>query len=145
LRAGPSDKRHREQLIPVPESLAAEIRAIRGAWAPWVTETAAGVEKLEGGLWHAYRRKWATERKELPLKDVAAAGGWKDVTTLLRCYQHAEGAGVADQAGGPSSARRSGETVAETVCHPLLEFAGFDAGVRRASFAQLLQSDEPDH
>jgi hypothetical protein len=53
-------------------------------------EAAAGVEKLEGGLWHAYRRKWATERKELPLKDVAAAGGWKDVTTLLTCYQHAE-------------------------------------------------------
>jgi hypothetical protein len=53
-------------------------------------EAAAGVEKLEGGLWHAYRRKWATERKELPLKDVAAAGGWKDVTTLLTCYQHAD-------------------------------------------------------
>ena len=31
-----------------------------------------------------------TERKELPLKDVAAAGGWKDVTTLLTCYQHAD-------------------------------------------------------
>ena len=38
-------------------------------------EAAAGVEKLDGGLWHACRRKWATERKELPLKDVAAAGG----------------------------------------------------------------------
>jgi hypothetical protein len=42
------------------------------------------------GLWYAYRRKWATERKELPLKDVAAAGGWKDTTTLLTCYQHAD-------------------------------------------------------
>jgi hypothetical protein len=51
---------------------------------------AASVEKLEGGLWHACRRKWATERKELPLKDVAGAGGWKDVMTLLRCYQHAD-------------------------------------------------------
>jgi hypothetical protein len=68
--------------------------------APWApaqcqdylrqAEAAAGVEKLEGGLWHAYRRKWATERKELPLKDVAAAGGWKDVTTWLTCYQHAD-------------------------------------------------------
>ncbi len=37
--------------------------------------------------WHPYRRKWATERKHLPLKDVAAAGGWKDVNTLLRCYR----------------------------------------------------------
>jgi hypothetical protein len=35
-------------------------------------------------------RKWATERREFPLKDVAAAGGWKDVTTLLTCYQHAD-------------------------------------------------------
>lgn len=39
---------------------------------------------------HAYRRKWATERKELPLKDVASAGGWKDVTTLLTGSQRAE-------------------------------------------------------
>jgi CheY-like chemotaxis protein len=33
------------------------------------------------------KRLWATERKHLPVKDVAAAGGWKDVTTLLECYQ----------------------------------------------------------
>lgn len=109
------DKRHREQLVPIPAALAAEIRAVRArlgtvgdGWvfrqatkdAPWApaqcqdylrqAEAAAGVEKLHGGLWHAYRRKWATERKELPLKDVAAAGGWKDVTTLLTCYQHAD-------------------------------------------------------
>ena len=47
-------------------------------------------------------RRRAPERKDLPLKDVAAAGGWKDVTTLLTCYQHADeatmlkGDGVAD-------------------------------------------------
>lgn len=29
----------------------------------------------------------ATERKHLSLKHVAAAGGWKDVETLLTCYQ----------------------------------------------------------
>jgi hypothetical protein len=50
-------------------------------------ERMAKLPKLEGGLWHPYRRKWATERKHLPLKDVAAAGGWKDVETLLTCYQ----------------------------------------------------------
>jgi integrase len=109
------DKRQREQLVPIPDSLAEEIKATRArlrvvgdGWifkqatkdAPWApaqcqdylrqAEAAASVTKLEGGLWHAYRRKWATERKELPLKDVAAAGGWKDVTTLLTCYQHAD-------------------------------------------------------
>ena len=30
---------------------------------------------------------WATARKDLPLKDVAAAGGWRDIETLLTCYQ----------------------------------------------------------
>jgi hypothetical protein len=55
-------------------------------------EVAAKVERLDGGLWHAYRRKWATERKGFPLKDLCAAGGWKDVTTLLTCYQHADDA-----------------------------------------------------
>ena len=42
---------------------------------------------LEGGLWHPWRRKWATERKGMPITDVAAAGGWKDVSTLVECYQ----------------------------------------------------------
>ena len=28
------------------------------------------------------------------VKDVAAAGGWKDVTTLLTCYQHADEATI---------------------------------------------------
>jgi hypothetical protein len=55
----------------------------------WLTvaETKAELPKLDGGLWHTYRRKWATERKHLPLKDVAAAGGWNDVDTLLTVYQ----------------------------------------------------------
>jgi integrase len=47
----------------------------------------AGLKTLRGGLWHPWRRKWATERKHLPLKDVAKAGGWKDPNTLLICYQ----------------------------------------------------------
>ncbi len=47
----------------------------------------AELDTLPGGLWHPWRRKWATERKDMPLRDVAAAGGWKDPTTLLKCYQ----------------------------------------------------------
>lgn len=53
-----------------------------------VAERKAKLPKLDGSLWHAYRRKWATERKHLPPKDVADAGGWKDVNTLLQVYQH---------------------------------------------------------
>jgi hypothetical protein len=58
----------------------------------WLTEAEkrAKQEKLQGGLWHPYRRKWATERKHHPLKDVAAAGGWTDTETLLNCYQQAD-------------------------------------------------------
>lgn len=47
----------------------------------------AEVAKPDGSLWHAFRRLWASERKGLPVKDVAAAGGWKDITTLIDCYQ----------------------------------------------------------
>jgi hypothetical protein len=47
----------------------------------------AKIERPRGGLWHPFRRKFATERKFYPLRDVADGGGWKDVGTLLTCYQ----------------------------------------------------------
>jgi hypothetical protein len=37
-----------------------------------------------------FRRVWATERKHLPPKDVAAAGGWSDIGTLLSVYQQVD-------------------------------------------------------
>ena len=53
------------------------------------------------GLWHSIRRKWATERKGYPVKDVAAAGGWRDTQTLLNSYQQVDA-----------------ETVPQVVLHP---------------------------
>ncbi len=53
-------------------------------------EKKARVEPLDGSLWHAYRRMWATERKHLPAQDVAAAGGWKTVSTVQEIYQRAD-------------------------------------------------------
>jgi integrase len=50
----------------------------------------AELQSPPGGLWHAWRRKWATERKGMSLKDVAQAGGWRDETTLLKSYQQAD-------------------------------------------------------
>jgi hypothetical protein len=32
--------------------------------------------------------------KGLPLKDVAAAGGWRSTETLLRCYQQTDEATI---------------------------------------------------
>ena len=48
------------------------------------------VAQQDGSLWHAYRRKWATERKHLPDVDVAAAHGRKETTSLKRCYQQTD-------------------------------------------------------
>lgn len=110
-----ADKKRKEWTVPVPAPLLEELRQARiklGAvgggvfeaeripdqpmdrhlFDKWlhVAEKHAGLEKLAGGLWHPYRRKWATERKHHPLKDVAAAGGWTDTETLLNCYQQAD-------------------------------------------------------
>jgi integrase len=54
----------------------------------------AGLKQEPGGLWHTLRRKWATERKGYPVKDVAAAGGWRDERTILTSYQQADTATV---------------------------------------------------
>jgi integrase len=37
--------------------------------------------------WHSLRRKFATEMKQAPLRDLSHLGGWKCVQTILTCYQ----------------------------------------------------------
>ena len=129
------DKTGAESVIPIPAPLLDELRrfrnelgAISGPLFPeqrdssqhmaaemldqWlrIAETRAGVPKLKGALWHAYRRKWATERKDLPLRDVMAAGGWKDVTTLLTSYQQPDDATMLRVMSSPN--KLVGRTVA---------------------------------
>lgn len=79
--------------------------------AKWLVtvEELAGLPELVGGVFHPYRRLWATERKDLPLVDVAAAGGWKDTQALRLSYQHADAETVlrvveGRAEGGPGSA-----------------------------------------
>jgi hypothetical protein len=50
----------------------------------------AKLPHLRHGGYHAYRRKWGTERKHLPDADVMAAGGWSDPRSLKEAYQHAD-------------------------------------------------------
>jgi integrase len=113
------DKRKRGRTVPVTRELAEAVRALRlqleafgDGWLfptkvasrPWTrslfdqalraAERKAGLPKLEGTLWHGYRRKWAMERKSWPQADVMAAGGWRDPSTLHNCYQQADDATV---------------------------------------------------
>lgn len=57
-------------------------------------EKLAELPKLTGGIFHPYRRLWATERKNLPDVDVAAAGGWKGTKAMKLSYQQTTASGV---------------------------------------------------
>ena len=84
--------RNSPYLFPAPKN--STVPATRYLAAGWLKRAyrLAGVEKEPGGLWHPFRRKWATDRKHYPVTDVAAAGGWRDINTLLTCYQHPDSA-----------------------------------------------------
>lgn len=68
-------------------------------------EKFAGVPHLKGGLWHSYRRKWATERKHFPIQDVMRAGGWSEPTSLQNAYQQADEATVLEVVTTPKRLR----------------------------------------
>ena len=107
-----ADKRNTDWIVPLPTRMYDEVPAFqerlgstsgpiftsernpskrmnRRMFLLWLhtAEAKAGLRLLPRGAWHPYRRKWATERKHLPLVDVAAAGGWKGTQMLLKCYQ----------------------------------------------------------
>ena len=54
-----------------------------------------GIAVGEGGfetvekVWHCFLAPLATV-KDMPLRDVAEAGGWRDPNTLLKCYQQTD-------------------------------------------------------
>lgn len=58
-------------------------------WWP-VCEEAARVPRRSGQGWHSLRRRWATARKGLSLRDVAQVGGWKTTQVLSNVYQMAD-------------------------------------------------------
>jgi len=77
-------------LFPSPKEADKPLRYERASFWLLKAEKLSKLPKQDGSLWHAYRRKWATERKHLPDVDVAAAGGWKETTSLKRCYRQAD-------------------------------------------------------
>jgi hypothetical protein len=50
----------------------------------------SGIDAPKRFGWHSFRRKFATDMKDLPLKDLCAAGGWRDAETVPKCYQQPE-------------------------------------------------------
>lgn len=57
-------------------------------------EKEAKLEHQRGGLWHPYRRLWASSRKGLPDVDVMRAGGWASHEALKQAYQHPDSATI---------------------------------------------------
>ena len=68
-------------------------------------ERHAGLPHMKGGQFHPFRRKWATERKNMALVDVMAAGGWRDAQTLHSCYQLATTDGMLEVMSTPVKLR----------------------------------------
>ena len=68
-------------------------RHLAGRWLQ-KAERLAGVTHMNGGGWHAFRRGWASARKDIPDVDVAAAGGWKNTVKMKRSYQKADPHGL---------------------------------------------------
>jgi integrase len=64
----------------------------RHLWRDWWQrgEELAGIVHQLGMGWHSLRRKFATEMKNTPLKDLCYMGGWKEPQTILKCYQRAD-------------------------------------------------------
>ena len=77
-------------------------------------EKAAKLSKVDGGDFHPYRRKWATERKHLPDADVAAAGAWSDTRALKMSYQQVDDATLLAVVSEPTKLRDVQAAEAET-------------------------------
>ena len=59
-------------------------------------QKAAQLPVEPGRGWHSLRRKFATELKNAPLRDLQALGGWKDPMTIVKCYQKADDVTMAE-------------------------------------------------
>jgi integrase len=81
-------------LFPSPKDRTKSIRyELAGDWLKRA-EKLAGVPKQPKGLWHCYRRGWATARKTMSTADVAALGGWGCEAVLRDIYQQADMTGM---------------------------------------------------
>jgi len=75
-----------------PEPIAPDRPRRRELFSTWWdrAERLAEVPHVKGRQWHSLRRKFASELKHRPLKDLCQLGGWKEPTTVLTCYIKAD-------------------------------------------------------
>ena len=72
--------------MPREESPNRSIHAVFNVWKR--LPAGAGLRSGERYGWHSLRRKFASELKHAPLRDLAHLGGWKSTQTIVTCYQH---------------------------------------------------------
>ncbi len=53
-------------------------------------EQLARIPRVKRRGWHSLRRMFANDLRHVPLRDLAALGGWKEPTTVLKVYQSAD-------------------------------------------------------
>ncbi len=86
-------------------------------------ERMAGLPKLKGGVWHPFRRKWATARKHLPLGG-RGGGRWLEVEGDLASLLPATRRGhyverCPERAGTPGTEGMMQPNLAHILAHPL--------------------------
>jgi hypothetical protein len=102
------------------------------------------VEKAPGSLWHALRRKWATDRKGYPISK-GESPTTKIVAELSVAPpglepKAAEGNQDSPDPEGPLEHPEFQQlaTIYASSCHPMLEFDGFRAVLCRTLLTQML-------
>ena len=74
-------------VIPTPLDAAQPVaRHLARDWMQRAQETAA-LPREAGRGWHAFRRKFASELRDVGLRDLCDLGGWKEPATIVECYQ----------------------------------------------------------
>lgn len=63
-------------------------------------EKLAGLPHVRRGGWHAFRRAWAHRHKHKSPHDVAAVGGWFDLSALQDAYQSKDPASMLSVVNG---------------------------------------------
>ena len=77
-------------VLPAPRDASRCVSRSRASTWWKLAEQRAGLEPKRGRGWHSLRRKFASDLMDLPLKVLCDLGGWKEASTVLRCYQHTD-------------------------------------------------------